>query len=304
MANGNGQEITKMSKWQTPHGEVAATPEILRKLFKAPNASDFEVFTFIQLCKAQGLNPFLRDAYLIKYGNNPATIVTGKETFTQRAESHPQFDGMEAGIIVDRDGDVRYFKGTFHLPTDTLLGGWARVHRKDRSVPLEKSVAFSEYDTGKSLWKTKPATMIEKVPIVQALREAFPQTFAGLYDSSEIGQDLPRNEEAPPPVELPREDVSVIAPDEASNAAEPEKPQGFLNWLESQDKTTEDVKAIIGADATRENVRQYQEQHGLKTTQALYDHLVEEWERADIISVEEQTPMEGIPEPAPVPAPH
>ena len=304
MANGNGQEITKMSKWQTPHGEVAATPEILRKLFKAPNASDFEVFTFIQLCKAQGLNPFLRDAYLIKYGNSPATIVTGKETFTQRAESHPQFDGMEEGVIVDREGDVAYLKGTFHLPTDTLLGGWARVHRKDWSVPLEKSVAFTEYDTGKSLWKSKPATMIEKVAIVQALREAFPQTFAGLYDSSEVGEDLPKIEELPPPIELPPEDVSVIAPDEASNAAEPEKPQGFLNWLESQDKTTEDVKAIIGADATRENVMRYQAQNELTTTQALYDHLVEEWERADIISVEEQAPMEGIPEPEPQPAPH
>ena len=183
---------TDLAAWSTAHGEVHATPEMLREMFNAPTATDMEVHQFIQICRAQRLNPFLREAYLIKYSKDkPASFVTGKETFTQRAEAHLDYDGMEAGIIVLRGDQEARLKGAFHLPADTLLGGWATVYRKNLSRPIEKSVALAEYDTGQSLWKTKRATMIEKVASVQALREAFPSAFAGLYDSAEIGQDLP-----------------------------------------------------------------------------------------------------------------
>lgn len=36
-------------------------------------------------------------------------------------------------------------------------------------------------------WSKKPATMIRKVALVQALREAFPKTFGGLYSAEEQG---------------------------------------------------------------------------------------------------------------------
>ena len=48
-----------------------------------------EIVMFINLCKFNGLNPWLREAYCIKYGNEPATMVTGKEAFEKRAENHP-----------------------------------------------------------------------------------------------------------------------------------------------------------------------------------------------------------------------
>ena len=46
------------------------------------------------------------------------------------------------------------------------------------------------------MWAKMPATMIRKVAIVSALREAFPDKFQGMYDQSEMGQDgtLPENE--------------------------------------------------------------------------------------------------------------
>ena len=187
------KEEKQLTTWETAHGPVSVTPGILRQMFKAPTATDLEVFQFVRLCQAQKLNPFLGEAYLIKYDKEkPASFVTGKETFTQRAEAHPDFDGVEAGIIVKRGDEVEHLSGSFKLPTDELVGGWAKVHRKNWTKPTESSVAFSEYSTGRSLWKTKPATMIRKVALVQALREAFPSSFAGLYDSAEMGQDLPQ----------------------------------------------------------------------------------------------------------------
>ena len=44
--------------------------------------------------------------------------------------------------------------------------------------------------------------MIRKVALVQALREAFPQTFGGMYDADEVGMDSEVLDAAPiaPPV--------------------------------------------------------------------------------------------------------
>ena len=39
-----------------------------------------EIVLFMQLCKAQGLNPFTREAYLVKYkSDSPAQVIVGRE---------------------------------------------------------------------------------------------------------------------------------------------------------------------------------------------------------------------------------
>lgn len=153
-----------------------------------------EVVMFINLCKYQRLNPFLREAYLIKYGNQPATIVVGKETFTKRAKRNPDYRGFQAGIIVQIQdtGEIERRTGTFYLPGESVVGGWAKVFVSGWEAPVEAEVAMEEYIGRKkdgevnSQWRGKPATMIRKVALVQALREAFPEDFTGMYDSAEI----------------------------------------------------------------------------------------------------------------------
>lgn len=72
------------------------------------------------------------------------------------------------------------------------MGGWARVYDKRRSHPTVTTVALDEYDTGKSLWRSKPATMIRKVALVQALRETYPAQFGGVYDRDEMPDEMPQ----------------------------------------------------------------------------------------------------------------
>ena len=147
---------------------------------------------FINLCKYAGLNPWLKEAYCIKYGNEPATMVVGKEAFMKRAESAPGYDGIDAGIIVTTGDAITYRKGTLKLSGEEILGGYAEVYRKDRSHPYRIEVSFEEYAGRKkdgslnSQWSKKPATMIRKVALVQALREAFPDNFSGLYSEEEV----------------------------------------------------------------------------------------------------------------------
>lgn len=179
--------------------EVKLTPNLVRNYMVSGNkdAVTFqEVAMFMNLCKFSGLNPWLKEAYCIKYGSEPATMVVGKEAFQKRAESHPAYDGAEAGIIVfdPESGEIIYRKGTMKLPDEEIIGGYAEVWRKDRTHSTRIEVSFDEYagkkkdGTLNGQWSKKPATMIRKVALVQALRETFPATFGGMYTAEEQGQ--------------------------------------------------------------------------------------------------------------------
>lgn len=160
------------------------------------NVTDQEVVMFLNLCKFQKLNPFLREAYLIKYGNQPATIVTGKEAITKRAMRNPNYAGQQAGVVVmHQDGELENRVGTIVIEGEELVGGWAKVFVKGYEHPIEMTVSFEEYAVRKSdgtingQWQKKPATMIRKVALVHALREAFPEDLSGMYSSEERGID-------------------------------------------------------------------------------------------------------------------
>ena len=156
-----------------------------------PQPTYQELSLFIAMCRSRHLDPFAKEAYLIKYSEkSPATTVVSKDAFMERANRHEAFDGMVAGLIVQRGDKIEFTEGTFHLPSDVLLGGWARVYRKDRKHPSYQSPLMTEYNSHQGLWPKIPATMIRKVAVVQALREAFPEDFGGLYDASEMQQSV------------------------------------------------------------------------------------------------------------------
>lgn len=176
----------------------------------ARNVTDAEFMRFMQLCKANRLNPFVNEAYLVKYGDSPATIVPSKEVFTKRAYRNERFKGMEAGVTVVSNGRLVQRPGCVTLKGETLVGGWCKVHVEGYAVPIYEEVPLSEYNTGKSSWKKMPGTMIRKVAMCHALREAFPEDLGGLYDSSEMGADdapapQPQGEPIPARAEVVRE---------------------------------------------------------------------------------------------------
>lgn len=197
--------------------QVTLTPETVKNYLVSGDKDRVtmqEVVMFMNLCKFNGLNPWLREAYLIKYGNEPATIVAGKETFTKRAEGNERFNGYEAGIILYNENteEVVYRKGSFKLPNETLVGGYAEVWRKDRDHSYRQEVSFDEYvgrkkdGTLNRQWLSKPATMIRKVALVQALREAFPGMLGGMYAAEERGVEEPIDVEI---AEIPQEQQNV-----------------------------------------------------------------------------------------------
>jgi len=169
--------------------QVEITPALIRASV-CPNATDQEITKFLALCKYQKLNPFINDAYLIKYGNGPATMVTSRAAMEKRADEHPEYEGAEFGVVlIDGQGQMQHRQGTacYKQLGEQLIGGWARVYRKGRR-PFYEEVPLSDYNTGKSQWAKIPGLMISKVAEMHALRSAFPQTMRGMYSSEEMDQ--------------------------------------------------------------------------------------------------------------------
>lgn len=205
MSNETKNEI--VVQYEVDGEQIKLTPKIVQEYIVGTDAQitmpEFKMFT--SLCKARKLNPFLKEAYCIKYGKQPAQIVVGKDAVLKRAILNSQFDGIESGIIVQviETGEIIERKGTFYIKAEErLVGGWARVYRKNWTHPTYCSVSFDEVAQTKSdgslnsNWAGKGATMVEKVAKVRALRETFIEDLGGMYEAEEMGVDLPK-ENAP-----------------------------------------------------------------------------------------------------------
>lgn len=168
--------------------------------------TDDEIVLFMNLCKYQGLNPFIREAYLVKYDEKkPAQQVTSLGAFMRIAEEQPTFEGIEDGIIVqntktqaimDRVGCVLY-------PNEVLIGGWAKVYRSDRKIPSVARLSLKEYTKGQATWNQMPSTMINKCSKVAALRKAYPRAYQGMYEEDEMKATVS------PEINIPEADVKV-----------------------------------------------------------------------------------------------
>lgn len=189
------------------------------------NISDAEAYMFLSLCQFQRLNPFTREAYCVKYGSNPATMIVGKETYTKRAAQHPKFRGMKAGVVILKpDGTIENRVGELVLPGEELVGGWADVFVDGYVEPISAVVSLNERMQKKdgkpmSKWAQSAGLMIRKCALVAALREAFPDILGGMYTAEEQGveeQDITAAP-VPQPVDVPYTDMTtgeVIEPDD------------------------------------------------------------------------------------------
>lgn len=173
--------------YQVAGQDVKLSYQIVRDFLTKGNGqvSDQDLTQFISICKYNQLNPFLNEAYLVKFGTQPAQMIVSKEALMKRAEANDNYDGLKGGIIVQRGNEIKELEGTFKLADDILLGGWAEVFRKDRKFAVVAKVSLDEYDKKQSSWNEKKSTMIAKVAKVQALREAFPAQLGAMYTQEE-----------------------------------------------------------------------------------------------------------------------
>jgi phage recombination protein Bet len=143
--------------------------DVIKYISTDESVTEKEVVQFLNMCKYLKLNPFLKEIYLIKYKDSPATFVISYQTLLKRAEENKNFDGYETEV----KGEIPNMSAT------------ATVYRKDRSYPVKIIVNYGEAvktimdrQTGElrptTMWKNMPEWMLRKVALARALKEAFP----------------------------------------------------------------------------------------------------------------------------------
>jgi phage recombination protein Bet len=166
---------------------------IIQKMIAQPTKSgklptETECIKFLMLCKARLLNPFEGDCYFLGYDGKDGpqfSMITAHQVFLKRAEMNSNFDGMQSGVIIEVDGEIKEREGDFTSEGEKVVGGWARVFRKDRSMPTYRRVKRGVYDSGRSRWGVDPGGMCCKVAEADALRSSFPAHLGGLYSETE-----------------------------------------------------------------------------------------------------------------------
>lgn len=215
---------TALAKIESPPTSlVELTFDIIRKYIN-PRATEAEMYTFQQLCKHHNLDPFSREAYLIKYKEgDPAAFVVGFEVYLKRAERTGLLNGWKTWVESDKDGK----------PTRAYVEIW----RRDWEHPFTHSVLFDEYVQFKNIyeggkyigrepnrfWKEKPETMIRKVVAGQGFRLCFSGELSGMpYTADEIPSA--QGEDALPAYVPPITDA-VPKKDYKKEEPEPENPK-------------------------------------------------------------------------------
>lgn len=214
-------ELTIKYRWQGK--EIQLSRSIVRnRIATSKNVTDEEIDEYMDLCVYRELNPFLKEAYLIKYGQERAQIVVSKDIFDLRASLDPKYDGQEI--------TNNYKRGM------NLMDLWVRtrIYHKGLSHPAsDVTVHYSEYvgkkkdGTINRMWRTKPVTMITKVSKAQGKREANPKDMTRLYLTEEFDQEIEPTEKVIREIDItPKSEVKDEPKYEADpNAIFPEKVQ-------------------------------------------------------------------------------
>jgi len=185
-----GSATSAIMIWQ----EQTALSEI-KKIY-GKDLTEGEFTTLCQIGQATGLNPFLREIWAVKYGSNPASIFIVRDGYRKAAQANPEYDYHIVDAVYGND-DFRIeeaeVKHNYSVKDrGQLAGAYCIVKRKSSTKPLFTFIDLKEYNTGRSVWKEKPATMIKKVAEAQGLRMAFQSMFAGTYDEAEEWEDNPK----------------------------------------------------------------------------------------------------------------
>lgn len=255
---------------------------------QADRVTDQELVFFMNTCKMQKLNPLASgEVYCIKFGSEPAQMVIGKDAYLRRAFSNPDYLYKEDGITVQRGNEIIQKEGCCLYPGEKLIGGWCKVHfmRNSKERTAYKEVSLEEYNKGQANWKTKPATMIDKVAVSQCVRDAFPKDYEGLYSEDEMVASgaIPVNFREVKTAEGNESSAAVETVDEDPIISQ-EQRQAFFKAARTQfgkDEGNEVVKSIIEEMGLESTTNMHESQY-IEATEKLMDLVTKKKAAAEV----------------------
>lgn len=166
-------------------------------------ATEADLKVFMHQCQRTGLDPFIKQIYMIWRKDSQAprggkwATQTGIDGFRVIADRRPEYRGQVAPEWCGEDGVWHDVWLSNKPPIAARIG----VIRSDFDAPIYAVALFREYAQTKyaggltSMWAGKPAHMIAKCAEAGALRKAFPHDLSGLVTDDEVARDdMPRRE--------------------------------------------------------------------------------------------------------------
>ncbi len=204
----------------------------------ARGATDIELQFFAEVCKRTGLDPFMKQIYMIKRpggedGEKQITIQAAIDGLRIIAERSGKYEGQLGPFWCGPDGQWLEAWLDFEYPPNACRIG---ILHKGFSQPLWATAHFHEYVQRKSggqptrIWQKMPANQLAKCAEALGLRKAFPMELSGIYTTDEMAQSDVSNETEeknyghPPPPPPPVQPKAPIPP--SQNYA-PEVPEAL-----------------------------------------------------------------------------
>jgi phage recombination protein Bet len=154
----------------------------------ANGATDEELKLFIYDCTRRGVHPLDKLIHFTKRRGKYVPITSIDFMRTRAAET---------GEYAGNDDAVFHGAGDNNTPNTATVTVYRVV--MGQRCPFTATARWKEYKPDEDfMWKKMPYTMLGKCAEALALRKAFPQQLAGLYDSAEMDQAGPSETKAPP----------------------------------------------------------------------------------------------------------
>lgn len=149
--------------------EPAAFEQVLRSTVVPKGCTKEQFAAFCMIAHEYRLNPVLKEIYAFpsKGGIQP---IVGIDGWIKLVNGHGQCDGYTFEHRRDEKGG--------------LVSVVCRIHRKDRSHPVEVEEFLSECKRGTDPWKQHPSRMLQHKAFIQAARYAF--GFSGIMEQDEF----------------------------------------------------------------------------------------------------------------------
>lgn len=152
-----------------------------------PNTPPETVALFAETCRQHDLSPFKKELYLLKYGNQYATII-GIDGLRAKAAKTGQIGGV-SDTEYNRQSDGSFLtaaeiKQSGKNPVTATVTVYRIIcgHR----VPFTHTAVFSEfYGSGSGKSQSMPCQMISKVAEAHAWKKGFSDQLAGLHIEEE-----------------------------------------------------------------------------------------------------------------------
>jgi len=140
------------------------------------NATNEQMMALCVVAEQYGLNPWTKEIYAFPSQNGIVPVV-GVDGWSRIINSNPAFDGMD-----------------FVQDAESCL---CRIHRKDRTHPIEVTEWLSECYRDAGPWKSHPKRMLRHKAMIQCARLAF--GFVGVYDEDEAQRIIDVTPKGPDP---------------------------------------------------------------------------------------------------------